>query len=282
MKQSLKSILSTGSIRSHKTWIIIIEFLVRELSSVTHSKIDVGSYWVNDEGNTGGFCVRVKSHRSLRDTNSDYWEASVCLSFNDQAVWANAELFLFKSGKVLSKTGAGELYHFIWENNTWKDLGWAFPDGPGEWESIKTSGDCYFTKDTKPIVQYFEYKQPVYINWPLSKFLLNDSVDTNTKNSGYSWISPVLIKRDKENRNLSVYSGSLPKVKDANILEFRKCSYGENREIEIDITKWSISGGWKPGKYYLILRLQFFFSPQQDERIFHSDISAPIKLEIKE
>lgn len=290
MKQNIENILSSGLTRNHKTWISIIQFIVRKLSSVTSSKVEIGSYWANDEGNTGGFCSRVKSYTGLRDTNSDYWEASVCLSFSDQAVWANAELFLFKNGKVLSKTGvvennsdrAGEFYHFIWENNTWKDQGWSFSDGPGEWGSIEKSGDCYFTKDIKPIAQYFRYKQPVCIKWPLSKFFLIDSVGTDTKNSGYCWISPVLIKRDKENRNLSVYSGSLPKVKDANIFEFREYSNGKNREIEIDITRWSISGGWKPGRYYLILRLQFFFSPQQDERIFHSDISTPIKLEIKE
>ena len=85
---------------------------------------------------------------------------------------------------------------------------------------------------------------------------------------------------EKEYRNYSFFSGSIPEVKSQNIFEYRRFNFLDRKEIEIDLTTWSISGGWKPGKYHVILRMQYFFNSTNEERQFDSDISIPIKFDI--
>ncbi len=104
MSKSINKLLNAGLNINHKTWVPVIEYLVRELSSVTKSKVDLGPYWVND----GGFCSRVRPQVGLPDTNSDYWEASVCFSFIERNYWATAKVFLFRKNKILSQNGVIE------------------------------------------------------------------------------------------------------------------------------------------------------------------------------
>lgn len=73
----------------------------REFAVITGCKVEPGRFWISDDG----FGSRIRSRTGLKDIESDYWEASLSLSFNEDRFWADVDLFLFKDGKVLCDCG---------------------------------------------------------------------------------------------------------------------------------------------------------------------------------
>jgi hypothetical protein len=278
----------TRKAQTEDRWLDMLTFLVNRLSPLTGGSVDIGRYWIfNAMDSDGSISARVRAKRPFPGIDSDYWEAAVCLSSDATSVWSDTYLFPFLRNSTFTSRGrladGGNKEEFWWlsfENDEWRQEGWMGPDGPGEWSWVTEPGDEFLCNlDCQPANSVVSEHTPLFIDIQFDDFRKFYPGQQSNPDSDIIRLSLVHVHRGHEGMNLAPWGEHPPKTKSPHVVPLRWSKDVRQNQCRIDLSKWSIRGGWVPGKYYLTLRAQFAFGEPGN---WISEISSPIRLQIAE
>lgn len=282
---SISQIHSDPRGRTESEWLDTLDFLVTRLGSATSSHLHTGAYWCSDERGheSASIVARVRSRSPLPGVESDYWEAALCYTGGDNGAYSDAYAFPYLRGSALTSRGRladgspeeelDEFRHWQMVDGEFVDRGWGYPDGPGEWGWVSKPGDEYWQDlDVKFAAHEFAENQPIIarlcglnvVRDPHSQFPL-------------SRISLLHVNRGRETTNLAPWNEHPPRANSPHVIPIADCKAVKSG-YELDLRKFSIRGGWKPGRYHIAMRAQYCNDPE--EWSFRSDISPPFKITI--
>lgn len=271
--------------RSESQWLNTLNYLVQSLGEATSCHLHVGSYWCSDEPGDASVSLgaRLRSRRPLPGVQSDYWEAASCCSGYGERAYVDVMVFPYFQGRVV--TGAGplkpgaELEQFRWwqySEGGFVDRGWDNPEGPGEWGWVQKPGDEYWHRvGVEQTDERSSVGEPVTVR--LSGFPVPHGHQAARAFPGR--VSLIHVNRNRENTNLAPWGASVsgPESRHAIRVSAQKL---EGDSVLLDLTRFSIRGGWVPGHYYVSLRVQNCHQP--GDWTCSSDISAPFQLTVVE
>jgi hypothetical protein len=278
-----KSILSDPRNRSEAEWLDTLDYLVDVLAASTACHLHLGAYWCSDEPvcRSASIGSRVRSRSPLPGVRSDYWEAALCYTGNAERAFADAYVFPYREGRLVSSAGRLPEGEEVEEFRRWQfvdgrfvDKGWQYPDGPGEWSWVKEPGDEYPEEiHVTPEGAVFQAGESAVVH--LSGLQIPRSLASLKMQNPR--ISLVHVNRDQEGSNLSPWTARPPRPMSHDTVSLHDARI-ENEEIQVDLTKFRVRGGWIPGRYYASIRVQNLHDPEETK--CSARISSPFQFTI--
>lgn len=271
MKNRDVASLLNGYVRNlnESEWLDVLKYLVQKLGESTSAHIEIGDYWISDEPNDSSTSLgtRVRAKSPLPGVESDYWEASLCLTAQDNTTYVDAFVFPYLDGIRVSQFGrldselaienGGEItWWFNFANGEFQSRGWNQADGPGEWDWIVEKGDAFMTSLNCRILQNtFQTDEPILVDVNIENLsqLLADAKFLKYKQPRLSLIN---VNRNRELTNLVPWNVFPPKPDSEHPASIENFSIINSKTLRIDLRQFNIRGGWISGKYRLSLRLQ--------------------------
>lgn len=271
--------------RSEDAWLDTLDFLAGRLGEATSAHLHIGTYWCSDEiGHSFASIIsRVRARCPLPGTDSDYWEGALCYTGSNEGAHADAYLFPFRNGCPVVSRGFlaadAELDEFRWwqlDEGRFVDRGWSYPDGPGEWGWVKKPGDEYWQSvNVRTAPGGYQSGVPIFVG--LSNIVL--PTDHRARQQSSARISIIHANRDRENTNLYPWGVRPPRRKSQYALPITEISF-QGTELQVDLSRFGIRGGWIPGQYHVAIRVQNCRNP--GDWSYSSDISAPFRITVCE
>ena len=275
--------------RTESDWLDTLDYLVDRLSKATSCYLEVGRYWSWDQTTrqSSGICVRVRSKQPFPFVESDYWEAAICLTGDSEKGWSDVFAFPYlkenrvSSEGVVSSSSDVDLEEFWWFNFSHRHFhskGWSFPEGPGEWSWVKKPGDEFQTNvECTPVSNCVDSQNPIPVSIAHSGIRLLKSASSQKRDVTFR-LSLVHVNRDRENTNLTPWNVRPPRANSLDVIFLDAQSLSGEGTDNLDISRFRIRGGWKPGKYHASIRVQV--SSTGEENNWESEISSPFKFHI--
>jgi hypothetical protein len=198
---------------------------------------------------------------------SDAWEASFCTSGDETRSWTDSDVFPFKRGRNVRPGGVFWNLRFV--EDRWTSTGWLHPDGPGEWEWVKRTGDCYhFPYNVCEIIRRPSLGQPPIVAVrPVNWF---DNKHMNTP-AGTVRVSLHDVRRKGTTNELG--GETILSLLDHNrpAIEVPMRTSPRILSGELALGHLPIRGGWIPGEYEVSLRVRY-----DPPRCPEASVTAPI------
>jgi hypothetical protein len=260
--------------RDERTWLLVKDYLLRRLRELVPGEVRFGCYWIFGRTDGGGsLCSRIRCRTRLPFVpESDAWEASFCTSGDKMRSWTDIDVFPFRYGRNVRPGGTFWNLRFV--DDKWSSHGWLCPDGPGEWEWVKRTGDCYhFPYNVCEVIRRGSLRRPPIVavrpvNWFDNKYM--------TTPAGTVRVSLHDVRRKGEPGELSgeTVLSLLDPERPAITVPMRTTPRILSGELALD--RLPIRGGWTPGKYEVSLRV--CYDPPRCPEAF---VTAPVTFAIQ-
>lgn len=270
-------------------WLEILKYLSTKLGEATSANIEIGRYWINDypDGSSSSLGSRVRAKSPFPGVESDYWEAALCLTSQDNKTYVDAFVFPYSNGIRVSQFGRldndssiekGDEIHwwFHFEDDKFHSKGWLLAEGPGEWSWVIKQGDEFQTKlESQLLKNEFQSDEPIFVDLVVPELsqLLADSAFLKDQKPRLSLIH---VNRNRENNNLVPWNATPPTTNSKHAKSIKSFPPIKSDTLRIDLRQFNIRGGWTVGKYRASIRIQNIDKGWS----WSSEISSPITFSI--
>jgi hypothetical protein len=264
--------------KTEDQWLEIAEHLTAKLSLLTASTVWIGPYWGSVGGGRVSFGCRLRSRQPLPGVESDAWEAALCVTGDEEATWSDVYAFPFLGGSAVDTRGRisdrgpeaeiDQLRWFQFADGDWRDRGWTYPDGAGEWSWVKRPGDVYVeTIECESSAAPYGRDEELRVQVRVRRRPIDSSPGSRAVFS--------LVSAARGHHRVAPWTRRLPRSGSHHLVEVPQPAL-TGGGISLDLRAWPVEGGWQPGTYRLALRAQV----RDRSGAWESSISPPFKITV--
>lgn len=268
------SIWDDPRLRPHYEWMTLLRKQLRRLEAFLGCPVEVGAYWWHGSEymEIGGLGARLRFGPCRLFTDSDICEAAYCITgIEGLHAYTDVLVFPFRDGDNLGLTN--RRFWLLWLKQDceqtmgiWRYIGakpwytpnqWSFATEPGRvFYALAPTTTDISVAEGQPIPVHVSLERPA--NRTERFFGALHMVEERARGSlvrmgagdaWFSWEEVDAIELDRtENKVL----------------------------VHVDLSQLSVSGGWTPGDYQVVMRIRSEFGRGEGQ----SDITTPIHIEI--
>jgi hypothetical protein len=220
-----------------------MESVLADLEGWTGQPVELGSYWITAGRHDASWSSRIRGAGPFPGLASHTWEAALLASASERrGLSAFLELFAFADGRRATPDEHFWSCHYTpGEAAPWRSQGWLAPDGAGEWDSVRRTGDCFdFLRLAcgGPARVAVGAAMPVTVD--LADYELGSTLDPTTADRSAGRVSIGGIRRVPEFASGPDLTRSFDLAPMAGA-------------VRIDLRRWAVD--WLPGEYEVVFRL---------------------------
>lgn len=280
-EQLTRVALSDPRGRSEAEWLDVLDMLVRRLEEALETRIEVGFHWFEHGPrwrDSGCACLvaKIRAVGPLSYIGCDVWEASLCMTGDEDGCGVDVMAFPFSRGSLLTREGRladlvqdSEVEEFwvTFRESGWEVLDWKPGEGPGEWNGIRAPGDVFRLLLGARVIEDSEPGRPPLI-------VIEHVRGDETQLGESAWFSLHRLSRDGH----EIVSPERPSSRDLDARDDRRTSANfRTLPASLALDQLPIPQGWTPGRYRAEVRLTY--APSLG--VHESDITAPFEFDVR-